>query len=134
MKQKTNNNTSKKKKNFNTDKSKNKSKVGRPKKQIDYELVERMAEMFCTETEISYALDISVRTLQKDDEFLRIYKSGLNKGKVSLRRKQFNLAEKSHQMAIWLGKQYLDQTDKIEQKQEITMSIEDYFKDHEMEM
>ena len=134
MKQKTNNKPSIKNKNFNTDQSRNKRKVGRPKKNIDYDEVERLAELFCTQKEIAYALNVSVRTLQNDEQFLRIYNSGLHKAKISLRRKQFDLADKSHQMAIWLGKQYLDQTDKIEQKQEITMSIEDYFKDHEMEM
>ena len=33
-------------------------------------------------------------------------------GFISLRRKQFELAEKSPAMAIFLGKQYLGQTDK----------------------
>lgn len=39
------------------------------------------------------------------------------------------LAEKNAQMSIWLGKQYLEQTDKIETQQNVTMSIEDYLKD-----
>ena len=38
-----------------------------------------------------------------------------NYGKASLRRKQWNLAEKNATMGIWLGKQYLEQSDKIEQ-------------------
>lgn len=32
-------------------------------------------------------------------------------GKASLLRTQFKLAERNPTMAIWLGKQYLDQTD-----------------------
>ena len=32
-------------------------------------------------------------------------------GKISLRRSQFRLAEKNANMAIWLGKQYLEQPD-----------------------
>lgn len=35
-------------------------------------------------------------------------------GKISLRRAQFRLAEKNANMAIWLGKQYLRQTDTID--------------------
>ena len=35
---------------------------------------------------------------------------------MSLRRLQFRMAEKSPAMAIWLGKQYLGQTDKIDQQ------------------
>lgn len=36
------------------------------------------------------------------------------KGKISLRRSQFQLAEKNASMAIWLGKQYLGQKDVVE--------------------
>lgn len=35
-------------------------------------------------------------------------------GKISLRRNQFKMAERSEKMAIWLGKQYLNQADKSE--------------------
>ncbi len=41
-------------------------------------------------------------------------KFGAN-GRISLRRMQFKLAQKSPAMAIFLGKQYLGQTDKVEQ-------------------
>lgn len=34
-------------------------------------------------------------------------------GKISLRRAQFKLAKKSANMAIWLGKQWLGQQDKV---------------------
>jgi hypothetical protein len=88
------------------------NKGGRPKKKIDYETVEKLASIMCTQEEISSFLDISVRTLQRDTEFCRIYKKGLNKGKMSLRRKQFNMSDTNPTMAIWLGKQYLDQKDK----------------------
>lgn len=40
-------------------------------------------------------------------------------GKISLRRKQFRMAESNAAMAIWLGKQYLGQKDKSE------LSLED---------
>lgn len=89
-------------------------KTGRPKKEIDYESVEKLACMFCTEEEIASFLDISVRTLQRDAEFCRIYKKGLDYAKMSLRRKQYKLADKHPAMAIFLGKQYLGQTDKVE--------------------
>ena len=39
--------------------------------------------------EISQILDISSRTLQKDEEFLRIYKKGIESGRMSLRRMQY---------------------------------------------
>lgn len=89
--------------------------AGRPKKKIDYELVEKLAYIQCTQEEISSILGISTRTLQKDKEFLRIYKNGMDNGKMSLRRLQWKAAEKGNNtMLIWLGKQYLNQTDKQE--------------------
>lgn len=44
--------------------------------------------------------------------FSDVYKKYSAKGKISLRRYQFQQAEKSTAMAIWLGKQYLGQTEK----------------------
>ena len=86
---------------------------GRPKKEINYKLVESLASIFCTQEEIASVLDISVRTLQRDEEFCRIYKKGQEMAKSSLRRIQFKLAGTNSSMAIWLGKQYLGQKDTI---------------------
>ena len=88
--------------------------MARPKKSIDYEIVEKLSNIQCTQEEIANFLDVSVRTLQRDEEFCRIYKKGINNGKMSLRRYQYKLAEKNTAMAIWLGKQYLGQKDNIE--------------------
>lgn len=44
--------------------------------------------------------------------FSDVYKKYSSKGKISLRRFQFQQAEKNTSMAIWLGKQYLGQTEK----------------------
>ena len=88
--------------------------AGRPKKIIDYNLAEKLAGIMCTQEEIASLLDLSVRTLQRDEEFCRIYKKGQDNGKMSLRRMQYKLADKNATMAIWLGKQYLGQKDVIE--------------------
>lgn len=105
--------------------------VGRPKKEIDYEAVEKLANIQCTQEEIASFLELSVRTLQRDEEFCRLYKKGKENGKMSLRRMQFKIAEKNPTMAIWLGKQYLGQRDnfeetnneEIEKAKEIIVSI-----------
>ena len=98
--------------------------AGRPKKKIDYQTVEKLANIQCTQEEISNFLDISTRTLQKDKEFIRIYKKGLENGKMSLRRMQFKKANDGNvSMLIWLGKQYLGQTDKVEKNN--THEVED---------
>ena len=88
--------------------------MARPKKEIDYEAVEKLASIQCTQEEIASFLNLSVRTLQRDDEFCRLYKKGQENGKMSLRRIQFKHAEKNSSMAIFLGKQYLGQRDVIE--------------------
>ena len=109
-------------------------KTGRPKFEIDYEQVRKLASLFSTQEEIAIVLGCHVRTLQRDKEFCRVYKEGTNEAKTSLRRYQFKHAEKNPQMAMFLGKQYLGQSDKIEQKQEVSLSIEDYMSQNPMEM
>ena len=88
--------------------------MARPKFKIDYDMVEKLARIQCTQQEIASFLGCSVDTLQRDNEFCGIYKKGMESGKMSLRRIQFKLAEKNPTMAIWLGKQYLGQKDKTE--------------------
>lgn len=96
---------------------------GRPKKEINYKTVEKLATIMCTQEEIASFMDISVRTLQRDPEFCRIYKKGLDQGRMSLRRKQFAMSDSNPTMAIWLGKQYLGQTDKRETVNTSTVSV-----------
>ena len=88
---------------------------GRPKKTIDYDTVEKLASIMATQEEIATFLDLSVKTLQRDEEFSRIYKKGLEKGRMSIRRQQYKSAEGGNvTMQIWLGKQYLNQRDRNE--------------------
>lgn len=88
--------------------------AGRPKKEIDYVTVEKLANIQCTQEEIASFLGISTRTLQRDEKFIELFNRGRENGKMSLRRIQWKHAEKSATMAIWLGKQYLGQKDMIE--------------------
>ena len=99
--------------------------MARPKIKIDYSIVEKLANIQCTQEEIANFLDVSVRTLQRDDEFCRIYKKGQDNGRMSLRRYQYKLAEKNTAMAIWLGKQYLGQKDKLEYNDDSIKEIND---------
>ena len=67
--------------------------------------------------EIAYALDCSEDTIERwckreyAESFADVYKKHSSSGKISLRRYQFELAKKSAAMAIFLGKNYLGQTD-----------------------
>ena len=90
---------------------------GRPKKKIDKNVFENLMKIQCTKEEICAVLDISEKTLNSwcnrtyGENFSLVFKKKREYGKSSLRRKQWNLAEKNPTMAIWLGKQYLGQRD-----------------------
>ena len=105
-----------------------KNKGGRPKKEIDREQFEKLCELQCTQEEICGWFDITDKTLTSwckttyGASFSEIYNKKREKGKISLRRAQFQLAQKNAAMAIFLGKNYLGQTDRIEQ---IVTQIED---------
>lgn len=91
-----------------------KKKVGRPKIEIDYDEVEKLANIQCTYKEIASFFGCSEDKLKRDEEFIHHFKKGFDGGKMSLRRTQFRLAETNTAMAIWLGKQYLGQRDVIQ--------------------
>jgi hypothetical protein len=89
-----------------------KRKRGRPKKFIDLELVKKLAHIQCTYNEIASTLGVSVDTLMRHKDFAATYKEGAEGGRKSLRRMQFESANRGNVvMQIWLGKQYLNQSD-----------------------
>lgn len=89
---------------------------GRPRIKIDYEAVEKLASIGCTQEEIADFLGCSVRTLLRNKKFCQTYKRGISHSKRSLRRMQFDKASKGNTtMLIWLGKQMLGQREKVEQ-------------------
>ena len=53
--------------------------------------------------------DVTPSALRKT--YSRIMRKGKERGKIRLRKIQWNLAEKSAAMAIFLGKNYLEQSD-----------------------
>ena len=57
--------------------------------------------------------------------FSEVFKEKRGLGKISLRRNQWRLAEKSATMAIWLGKQYLGQRDQVEASVAVDVAKED---------
>lgn len=94
--------------------------MARPRKEIDIKLFESLCGLMCTLDEIAGFFDCSEDTIERwckrtyKESFAEVYKKKSAKGKMSLRRYQFRLAEKSAAMAIFLGKQYLGQKDVIE--------------------
>lgn len=94
--------------------------MARPKKEIDQKQFENLCGLQCTLEEICGWFEITDKTLDSwckrtyHASFSEVFKQKRGKGKISLRRSQWRLAEKSAAMAIWLGKQYLGQRDQIE--------------------
>lgn len=102
-------------------KSERKENMARPLKEIDQKMFENLCGLQCTKEEICSFLEITDKTLESwcrrtyKKGFSEVFREKRGKGKISLRRAQFRLAEKNANMAIWLGKQYLGQRDSIDQ-------------------
>ena len=102
--------------------------MGRPKKIIDEEQFEKLCGLQCTQEEIMGWFDVTDKTLTNwcketyGMSFSEVFAKKRETGKISLRRMQWRLAEKNAAMAIFLGKNYLGQTDKVEQ---IVTEVED---------
>jgi hypothetical protein len=98
------------------------NKVGRPRIEIsdeDFAKMVRMVEVCCTQDEICSIFGITEPTLDTRlkergySNFLDFYKKHSSEGKQSLRRLQWAAAQEGNtSMLIWLGKQWLGQSDK----------------------
>ena len=78
---------------------------------------EDLCRIQCTEEEICGVLNCDDATLCRwcktvyGRTFADVYKEKRQGGKASLRRQQFKIAKTNATMSIWLGKQYLGQSD-----------------------
>lgn len=93
--------------------------MARPKIKIDFDMVKKLCAIQCTGQEIADVLDVSYDTLERrvkevyQISFADYIKKHSANGKMSLRRKQHEVAMNGNTtMLVWLGKQYLGQTDK----------------------
>ena len=103
---------------------------GRPKivwSEKEYKTLEGLCGIQATINEIEEVLQIDHKTIDRlckehyrDEKgnplnFSQVYKKYSTTGKISVRRWQMQAAEKGNvSMLIWLGKQYLGQTEKQE--------------------
>ena len=90
---------------------------GRPQKEIDKKQFEKLCALQCTQIEFCCFFDCDENTLNSwckrtyDMSFSEVFKIKRGAGHISLRRSQWRLAETNAAMAIFLGKQYLKQSD-----------------------
>lgn len=89
--------------------------MARPRKEIDETNIKKLCGLQCTLSEIAGFFDCSEDTIERwckreqKLSFAEFFKIHSASGKISLRRNQFKLSEKSAAMAIFLGKAYLGQ-------------------------
>ena len=114
--------------------------MARPRIEIDAEQFEKLCFMQCTLKEIAGWFKCSEDTIERwcKRELKMSFADGYERysagGKISLRRYQWKMAEHNCSMAIFLGKQYLGQSDQQELKvsksdDEIINEMEKYFND-----
>ena len=94
---------------------KTQSKVGRPKAEVDVEILKNLASIGCPTYEIASVMNVSARTLKRN--FAEIIDQYKERGKASLRKKMFDKAVKKDNtmMQIFLSKNYLGMSDKVQQ-------------------
>ncbi len=90
--------------------------MARPRKGFDLEVIEKLAVIHCSNTEIAAIIGCDVSLLSKP-RYSQCIAKGKERGKMSLRRKMFDTAMGGNvTMQIWLSKQYLGFADKVESK------------------
>jgi hypothetical protein len=99
-----------------------KRKRGRPRFEINWIYFENLCGIQCTEEEICGVFGCSVDTLEKavkrqySRNFTDVFAEKRQYGKASLRRSQWKAAlDGNTTMMIWLGKQHLEQADRLEE-------------------
>lgn len=96
------------------------AQMGRPRKEIDQVQFEKLCGLQCTADEICGWFDVSQDTIERwckrtyEATFADVFAKKREAGRISLRRAQWQLATKSAAMAIFLGKNYLGQSDHVE--------------------
>ena len=105
------------------------SKMGRPLAKVDKNQFESLCALQCTLEEISSFFGVNESTILRwckreyKATFADVFKKASASGKMSLRRLQWRSAQDGNvTMQIFLGKQWLGQTDKVEQKTDATVT------------
>lgn len=93
--------------------------MARPRKEINWDEFDKLCAIQCTQVEIANWFECSVDTIERAVKrthkvgFAEYYIQKADKGKISLRRQQWQLALKGDKtMLIWLGKQHLEQRER----------------------
>ena len=110
--------------------------MARPRKEIDWEELDKLCVIQATRAEIACWFDVSEDTIDRHMKekygmsFAAYYEQKKGTGKISLRRKMFQMAIAGDRvMCIWLSKNYLGFADKQEIKQETKQEVTEVDRD-----
>jgi hypothetical protein len=115
--------------------SKPQAKLGRPEKEFSDDEVRRIEQMAfdqCQNRTIAKVIECAVETLEKHFSTVLVQKRA--EGKGALRRAQMKQAQTIPTMAIFLGKNYLEQTDKRETDLDVKVKDIPVFRDVDEEL
>ena len=112
--------------------------AGRPLKEIDQTQFEKLCAILCTLDDVCGFFDVGRETLLRWCKrtygltFEEVFKRKSAAGKVSLRRKQFEVAMAGDKtLLIWLGKQHLGQRDSFPEENNNSQPVASVYKLHE---
>lgn len=96
----------------------------------EIKIFEQLCFIQCTLKELAAAFSVTKDTLIKrieehyGDKFSTVFEQKREAGKISLRRSQWQTATERNNvtMQIFLGKQYLGQSDKVEEKSNVVLT------------
>lgn len=94
-----------------------------PKPKVQKAAFEKLCALQCTLTEFCCYFDCDESTIERfcqaeyGMKFADVFRIKRGSGQISLRRTQWQLAEKNAAMAIFLGKQFLGQRDTFPEEQ-----------------
>lgn len=115
---------------------------GRPPKTVDWEEFDKLCALQCTLKEFEYFFEMDDKTLdalclrEKGMGFSDYFELKRQAGKISLRRRMFQLAQKDDKtMLIWLTKQkaFLGYSDRIDAKVKHSGKVGGKLTDEELE-
>ena len=105
--------------------------TGRPRKEINWDILNTALQYGGSLVDLSELLDMSEDTIQRrikeeyDMGFSEYRNKKMGRVRMKLRQKQYEEAMRGNTtLLIWLGKQWLGQTDKQENKIETEVKIE----------
>jgi hypothetical protein len=114
--------------------TKPKNKMGRPKIEINQTVFDTVIQLPLTKADIAGCCAVSEDTIERyvksrfETTFAVLHEQKKHTFRKNILGKQYEMAMKGDRtLLIWLGKQYLNQADKVETKQDVSLKAEDSF-------